>query len=268
MMINTPGLPSLLLSVLIANGWSPLQAQSNCALELSDRSTSPMAYRQRGDRCEGIYAQQVGALTLEVRSLVRGFGPFDPAKSPHLTLEWQAPPNLSGDVHLRAFSFKPRTYFRMDTILPSTRGLYRWPTDVLAGVGLGRDDLGVVAWIDPPASSGFGRVIYLPLKIIGNGLGDGTTEIQATIVPSNRLQELRVSISRLDEQGRESSSLRRDQELGYGYYPSNQRIDFPLDEATEPGFYRVKVAARPAAGSRDLAIEEFVVYSPQRSATK
>lgn len=261
----TPLLFLLVLALSAASGRA--QAQSNCDPSLPDHSTSTMAYRQRGDRCEGIYAQQVGTVTLEVRSLVRGFGPFDPAKSPHLTLEWQAPPNHSGDLHLRAFSFKPRTYFRMDTKLPSTRGLYRWPTDVLAGVGLGRDDLGVVAWIETPDSK-VADVIYLPLKIIGNGLGDGATEIQATIVPSNRLQDLRISISRVDESGREVESLRHDQELGYGYYPSNQRIDFSLDEAKAPGYYRVKVAARPAVASRDLALAEFVFYNPQRSGSK
>jgi hypothetical protein len=246
---------------------SATQAQSQCDPVLSERSTSTMAYRQRGDRCEGIYAQQVGALTLQVRSLVRGFGPFDPAKNPHLTLEWKAPPNVSGDVHIRAFSFRPRTYFRMDTAVPAPRGLYRWPTDVLAGVGLSREDLGIVAWIDTPGS-GFGDEVYLPLKIVGNELADGSTEIQATVVPSNRLEELRVTILRLDEKGREVGHLRHDQELGYGYYPSNQQIEFPLDEAKETGFYKVKVVARPAAESRDLAIEEFIFYLVQRSGSK
>jgi hypothetical protein len=237
----------------------PAAAASSCDPNLLDGSDSPLAYRQREGRCEGIYGQQVGAVTLDVRSLVAGFGSFDPARDTELPLAWTAPPGATQNVRLRVFSFKPRTYFRMDTAVPASRGSYLWPTDVLAQVGLGKESLGLVAWIDLPGPGGTSHSVYLPLRT-GAGAAAEADGYQVAFVPSVRLREVHVSVSRLDEHGGVAAVLRRNEELGYGYYPSNQPTVFATGRLGGAGFYRVEIGIIPMSG--DSLKEEIELYHP------
>lgn len=219
------------------------KAESFCDPSLPNDSESPMGYHMRGDRCEGIYDQQVSAVSVEIRSLVASFGPFDPARIEELDLAWTAPPGSTRDVELRAFSFKPRTYYRMDTKVPAARKIYRWPTDVLASVDLNRDDLGLVAWTRLPGS----RTVYLPLRA-----GQGTRAkdgYEVTLMPTKNLSEVRVTIARLDDQGKEVTKLRQNKELGYGYYPSDQPTIFTTGKLGPAGFYRISITATPKSGT-------------------
>ena len=55
------------------------KAPAYCDAELLLRAPkSPTRYQERGDRCEGIYAQQVSTVSLGLRSFVKGFGDFNP----------------------------------------------------------------------------------------------------------------------------------------------------------------------------------------------
>ena len=222
-------------------------AESFCDSSLPQDAESPMAYRMRGDRCEGIYAQQVSAVSVEVRSLIAGFGPFDPAQDRELALAWTAPPGSTRDVRLRVFSFKPRTYYRMDTELPVVRGVYHWPSDVLASVKLGRDELGLLAWIDLPGAGGSIRPVYLPLRV-GGGTAKAGAGYEISLLPTARLAEVRVTVSRLDAQGNTLATLRRDEELGYGYYAAGEPTVFSTGKLGPAGFYHVEITALPKSG--------------------
>lgn len=220
---------------------------SFCDPSLLNRSESPLFYRLRGDRCEGLYAQQVSALSIDVRSILESFGPFDAAKDPKLVLTWKAPPGIDQDVRIRAFSFKSRTYFRMDTAVAVAHGFYQWPTDVLAAVDLGHEDLGVLAWIELPGPGGISREVYLPLRIGTQGAA-AEAGYQVAFIPSQRLKEVRISVSRLDSRGEVTAVLRRDEELGYGYYPSGQRTVLSTGKLGAAGFYRLKITAMAGPG--------------------
>lgn len=235
----------------------PAGAQPFCDPSLVGRSDSPTAYREREGRCEGIYAQQVGTVSLGVRSLVESFGPFDPSRDTELVLAWTAPPGIERNVKLRAFSFRPRTYFRMDTAVLATRGEYRWPTNVLASERLIQDELGIVAWVELPGPGGSTREVYLPLRV---GRGGKIEEIghRISIVPSERLDKVHVSVSRLDAGGGVAATLKRDEELGFGYYPSGKPTDFSTGNLGAAGFYRIEVTATPKSGSP--VKESFEIY--------
>jgi len=236
----------------------PTGAESLCDPSLGDNSKSPMAYHMRGDRCEGIYAQQVSAISIEVRSLVAGFGPFDPAKDRELLLAWTAPAGSERDVRLRAFSFKPRIYYRMDTTVPPSRGEYRWPTDVLASVDLGRDDLGLIAWIDLPGPGSSTRPVYLPLRA-GVGAAKGDAGYEVSLIPAVRLSEVHLIVSRLDGKGNVAATL-HDKELGFGYYPAATPTVFSTGKLGPAGFYRLVVTAVPKSG---LSVEQDIeLYHP------
>src|SRR5262245_10915880 len=77
------------------------RADTVCDPELLHKSDSPNAYRERGDRCEGVYANPVGALTLEIRSLVAGkVGAIDLDEVRELTLAFRPPHGLEREVRL------------------------------------------------------------------------------------------------------------------------------------------------------------------------
>ncbi|HWM92183.1 MAG TPA: hypothetical protein VN493_15570 [Thermoanaerobaculia bacterium] len=247
----------LLGAILFMAG--PAGAESLCDPGLAQDTDSPLAYHMRDDRCEGIYAQQVSAISVEVRSLVAGFGPFDPAKDPDLVLAWTAPPGSTRDVRLRAFSFKPRTYYRMDTAVPAARNAYRWPADILASVKLGREDLGLVAWIDLPGPGGASRPVHLPLRA-GPVAAKAEDGYEVTLIPSVRLSEVRVTVSRLDAQGNAAATLRRNEELGYDYYPTAAPTVFSTGKLGPAGFYRLVITALPKSG---LSVEQDLeLYHP------
>lgn len=231
-------------------------AESSCDHELLERakgSKSAMAYRERGGRCEGFYAQQVGTVTLEVRSLTWGSIEVDPSSVPAIALGWTPPPRAKGGLRLRAFSFRPRTYYRMDASFPLVQRSFSWPTEILEEAA-DAGELGLVAWMDTPPPGAGGRV-YLPVRLGVGREGKAT----ASVVPSERLRELRVSVARLDIDSGKEQVLRDDQELDYGYYPSGQPVEFELGDL-KPGFYRVKAKALAADGKGSPVIEDFVVY--------
>ena len=247
-------LPSLFLLALSVPA---LGAESSCDSELLERakdSKSAMAYRDRGDRCEGIYAQQVGTVTLQVRSLTWGGVEVDPTAVPAIALGWTPPPQAKGSLRLRAFSFKPRTYYRMDAAFPLVQKSYSWPTEIIEQAAIRPRELGVVAWMETPPPGAGGRV-YLPVRLGVGREGKAT----ASVVPSERLRELRVSVSSLNIDTGKEQVLRADEELDYGYYPSGQPVEFELGDL-KPGFYRVKAKALAADGKGGPVIEDFVVY--------
>jgi len=93
---------------------------------LDTRQSDPLRYRQRGDRCEGVYAQDVsGSSDLLVASLVESFEAIDDASSLPLRVEWTPPDGQA--VRLRAYSIKPGLFYRMDTAKPIAASSYSWP---------------------------------------------------------------------------------------------------------------------------------------------
>lgn len=247
----------VLAVLLAALSPGPLAAATPCDPSLvqntENRAGSAVRYQLRGDRCEGIYAQQVGTVTLELRSFVASFGPLDLNKG--TLLSWEVPPGSPGAVRVRAFSLKPMEYYRMDTSVPAGRGSYLWPGDVLEGLKLTADDLGVIAWVELPGPSGRNREVYLPLR--GKSAPDG---YQVTIFPSASLKKVHVTVSRLDNSGNLIEKIRRDEELGYGYYPSNEPTAFPLGKLGAAGFYQVEIKALDKRGTS--AEQHFDFYHP------
>jgi hypothetical protein len=247
---------ALAMSILLAG---PARAENLCDPGIKEETKSPLSYQMRGDRCEGIYAQQVSSISLEFRSLVAGFA-FDPATDAELALAWTPPPGVSGNVRLRAFSFKPLTYYRMDTAVPAARGAYRWRTDILASQKLSRNDLGLIAWIDIPGPGGATRAIHLPLRAGSAAAKPADAGYEISLVPSVRLKEVRLTVSRLDAEGKVVETLRRDEELGIGYYPSNTPTVFSTGRLGPAGFYRIETTAIPKSGLS--TVRDIALYHP------
>jgi hypothetical protein len=235
----------------------PASSESFCdpGLESKPGATT---YRMRGDRCEGIFAQQVSSPHIEIRSLVSVFDPFDPAKDSELVLAWKTPPGDPNSVQLRAFSFKAATYYRMDTKVASPGGTYHWPADLLGSLGLGREDLGLLAWTELPGPDGAKRKVYLPLRV-GTGSPKGEAGYTVKFLPSTRLSEVSVKVSRLDGQGK-ASAVVRDDKLIDEYFPTGEPTAFSTGKLGPAGFYRVTITAIPK--TRLSIIQDFDLYHP------
>ena len=237
----------------------PPEAPPYCDAELLRVPKSPTSYQFRGDRCEGIYAQQVSTVSVDLRSFVKGFGAFDPETQTSLDLVWKPPAGVVQNARLRAFSLKSRVYFRMDTAQPAAQGSYRWPTGILAGEQLGHDDLGILAWIEMPGPAGKAREVYLPLRA---GTPQTLEGYEVTLVPSKKLKTVLLSVIQIDEKGQDVKKLVTDRDVGgeFAFYPSNEPTVISTGKIGAPGYYRLLIKATAASG--DAVVKEIDFYHP------
>ncbi|HEY2293843.1 MAG TPA: hypothetical protein VGM86_24325 [Thermoanaerobaculia bacterium] len=248
---------AIVLLVLLGCPSRPARAESFCDPALAENTNGALTYKMREDRCEGIFAQQVSSPHLEIRSLVGTLQPFDPEKDREVVLAWTAPPGSNRYVQLRAFSFKQLVYYRMDTKVASGHSTYLWPTDVLDSVGLGQADLGLLAWTELTEPGGTKREVYLPLRI-GTGSPKAEAGYTVAFVPSTKLSEVRVKVSRLAGQG--DPTVLRDEKLVEEYYPNGEPTTFPTGKLGPVGFYRVTITALTKSGSS--IVQDFDLYHP------
>lgn len=233
------------------------EAPPYCDAELLHAPKSSTSYQVRGDRCEGIYAQQVSTVSVDLRSFVKGFGKFNPETQSSLELTWKPPAGIVQDARLRAFSLKSRIYYRMDTAQPAVKGSYLWPTQILSGEKLGSDDLGILAWIEVPGPSGKARQVYLPLRAGTSQTLDG---YEVTLVPSKKLKKMFLTVIQTDEKGNSHKKLLADKDVGgeFAFYPSNEPTVISTGKLGAPGYYRLQIKAVAAAG--DAVTKEIDFY--------
>ncbi len=246
------------LAVLAAPA-SQQKAPAYCDGELLLRAPkSPTSYQVRGDRCEGIYAQQVSTVSLGLRSFVKGFGEFNPETQKTLELTWKAPAGIVQDARLRAFSLKSRIYYRMDTAKPAVQGSYVWPTDILAGEKLGNADLGILAWIEMPSPEGKPREVFFPLRAGGGESLDG---YEVTFVPSKKLKKVLLTVTQIDEKGnkvRDTCITNKDVGGEFPHYPKDEPTVLATGKIGAPGYYRFRIAATAASG--EAVVKEIDFY--------
>jgi hypothetical protein len=241
---------------------APPEALPYCDAELlhePKKPKSPTSYQIRGDRCEGIYANQVSTVSVDLRSFVKGFGKFNPEKQDSLEMTWKAPDGIVQNARLRAFSLRSRTYYRMDTAQPASNGSYRWPTEILAGEKLGNEDLGILAWIEMPGPSGKARQVYLPLRAGTSQTLDG---YEVTLVPSKKLKKVLLSVIQIDEKGNDVKKLVSDKDVGgeLAFYLSNEPTMILTEKIGPRGYYRLQIKATAASG--EAVTKEIDFYHP------
>ncbi len=133
---------------------------------------STIQYKDRGNRCEGFYSADVGAMSIQLVSLTEGIISYELTNGVRLQL---SAPGQVGSVHVRALAKPLRTYYRMDATLQGGTVL-NWPVnDVLLPGGLSADRIGVQAW-----KTDGGDTIYVPVRVTvassaGAPIGPATT---------------------------------------------------------------------------------------------
>jgi hypothetical protein len=117
-------------------------ALSQCDLTLSPSENTKIAYKTRGNRCEGAYAAKVGAPTLDVVGFTVGKFSYKLEKDEIITIE-----NMSGgNIFIRASAIPLHTYYRMDAALQKDKALTWEIKDVLLSLNIPSNLLGVYAW--------------------------------------------------------------------------------------------------------------------------
>ncbi len=247
------GLGAVALSIT-----SSVSAQSHCDPSLAPSSNHPFGYVDRGDRCEGVYIQLVGSTTLKLLSFTAAFDVLDLRAAQPLVIEWPAPPGAS-EVELRALSLRRRLFYRMDTSVRAGSTRYRWPTDILAAVNLGRADIGLVGWTRL-AIGGAEQEVLLPLAASQRNPQTPTGPYTLLVQPAAELDELFLTVTRLAADGSVERTVQPARELGYGYYPVESTIEIPIDAPAARGMYAVQLGARLRGGGASTL--RFVFHAP------
>lgn len=241
-------------SLLVRTPVAAAQADSHCDPSLPVSIANPLGYRLRGDRCEGVFVQEVSATQLAVVSFGRLALEVSPDVDDALTLEWGP---ASGEVRLRAYALKPRTYYRMDAHRPAGSRSYRWPTDVVAALDLAAEDIGVVALTTAVVGSRM-RDVHMPV-LAGRPAGQPNT-YDLLLMPGAELREVFVAVSAVGADGAPEPT--RPMPLNYGYYPAGRSIRVPVGPLAAPGIYFVEIGATLRAGGA-VSHELWFVHPPE-----
>jgi len=242
-------------------------ASSNCDPGLQPAGGSEVGYAVRGDRCEGLYIQEVSGGALEIVSLTEDFKAYKFAKAKPLLLEWTA----LGDapVQVRASSLKRKLYYRMDTLRSQKPPAYTWPPDILSRLELGRDEIGLLAWTEQPVAAGK-RKILLPLRVTPQESPahpqQALESYKIVLMSSVELQEVYVTLCPLDSNGKRGKPIRKSRKLDIGWYPAQNPIEFriPYSELSggPDGLYSLSVGAELKNGDPRIA-PELCFFHPQ-----
>jgi hypothetical protein len=233
------------LAVLLPFAATP---QNPCDPQLIQSPSNPYGYRLRGDRCEGLYVQEVGGAPLTIASWTESFENYDLTSSKPLLIEWETP--ASERVHLRAQALRRRLYFRMDAIRAPDTKSFSWNSDLLAAIGIARPELGLIGSIRRSVS-GTEQDIYLPLRITQKHGQPASGAYQLIVIPGVELKELFITIAAVGGEGR--TVLKSGEPLGYGYYPAERPVEIPVSGLPKPGIYRLEIGATLRSGGASTA---------------
>jgi hypothetical protein len=227
---------------------------TKCDPSLTVLATNPQKYTLRGDRCEGLYADEVAA-TLKVVSFTAWFEDFDPA-TPALVLAWTSP--QPAIIHVRADALTRRVYYRMDTVQAAGTDSYRWPTSMLTTLHLRQVNLGVRAWTDTRIG-GTTQALHLPLRIGTRGVSDEPGQYRMLLLPERRLTEVYLNLAPVRADGSIGPFVVAGKPLGYGQYPAQRPVLIPVSPPV-PGLYLAEIGADLAGGG--VATVQFYFYHP------
>ena len=246
-----------LFCFLSGNLCTSLFAQSSCDPALPGIKAGGLGYRDRGDRCEGLYINPVSNTTLFVASFTEQFENFDNTGNTVL-IEWDQPP-ANKEIQLRAQGVKPRLYYRMDAASSGTNSFFAWPAGVLTSLNIKRNDIGVTGKIKLPVGK-TERFVYLPLRIRKQGESKRTGSYKLILLPGVQLTEIYISLAPVGQNGNPEKFIRTDEALGYGYYPAERAVEIPFTAPKNTGIYYVKLGAKIKSGGTKAI--EFWFYNP------
>jgi len=204
----------------------------------------PLGYRSFGDRCEGLYAQSVGAATMRVVSFTAGAARFQTEEPKPISIAW--PKVKDGPIRLRAKSLKSNLYYQMDTLQSQTASPFTWPTDVVRRLSIAARDLGLVGWVEVPIG-GETETVYLPLTVHQGGEGKAAQDYRLMIAPGEPLKTVSWSIYRFDETDRRYHEVAPQRPQQRTVHRSSRSVPIPIRDLPRKGIYYIEIIGELAA---------------------
>lgn len=113
-----------------------------CDITLKPSDNLKVAYKTRGNRCEGAYAAKVGAPSLDLVGFTIGPFSFKLEKSEIISIE----NSFGSNIFIRASALPLNTYYRMDAYLEKDKTLIWGVKDVLLDLNIPSSSLAVCGW--------------------------------------------------------------------------------------------------------------------------
>ncbi|MCB1153395.1 hypothetical protein KDL45_07075, partial [bacterium] len=262
-------------------GFSPATAQAAGLCDPSIRQVGAdshaqigdaPAYRELGDRCEGVYAPKASTRVLSFASLTRDVADFavdksNPDASPQLQLSWPTPDAAHSDIHVQAQETVRRGAYRyrMDTRLSGVTSAFDWQTNILASSGVDRHMLGLTAW----TTTDDRQRVYLPVSAKAQAADPAPKSdgYHVVIVPTKAVQKLYVSAAPLDAEGKLGAEIISNDRrvVRERRSPAGKGIAFtvPITDRMPEGRYVVTVSADLLGGGQDT--RELTFYHRPQS---
>ncbi|MEJ7830950.1 MAG: hypothetical protein WKF91_22280 [Segetibacter sp.] len=247
----------LVFYILGAGFIGRLRSQGICDPSLPRIKDGSIGYRDRGDRCEGLYINPVSSTTLFVASFTKHFENYDLNAGNALLIEWDKPRGKK-EIHLRAQSIKQRLYYRMDSYRSGGNTFYAWPSGLLASLKISRKDIGVVGRTKLLVGQ-TERDVYLPLRIRKQDEPKPTGTYKLILMPGVQLTEIYITLASVGRDGSPEKFLRTEQSLGYGFYPADRAVEIKIETPKDKGIYYLKVGAQIRSGGTKAL--EFWFYN-------
>lgn len=151
-----------------------------CDIRLRPADNPSTAYRARGERCEGAYVANVGGPSLEIAGFT--IGVFSYKLEANEVIQIKNPTNST--IFIRSSALPLSTYYRMDATIAPGKTL-RWEVnEVLNGLQIQSNYLGVYGW-----SGTEGEKTYLPVKPVSSGTNGSDRSLYLIIRTRVKAQE-------------------------------------------------------------------------------
>jgi hypothetical protein len=123
--------------------------ETYCLSSVRPAVNAEFPYGERGDRCEGAYAEPTHGGSLHLVSLTTAAGQSGSTTAPTVAVSWRSAA-AQLPVQLTAVSLRWRAYYRMDTRQPPNVHRFQWATDYMRALRLAEDDIGFLAVTSRP----------------------------------------------------------------------------------------------------------------------
>ncbi|WP_375771397.1 hypothetical protein NR798_10990 [Archangium gephyra] len=232
---------------------------NNCDKSLETDTNNSFAYRQRGDRCEGLFTKTKSISSLTPRSLTTTVEDYRQTET--VFLRWPSIPATT--VHLRASRLKSRIYYRMDTHQPGQNSFYKWDTEIIRSE-VPLTEFGVFAFFNKPAGEDEELMVLVPVSLAAtNKASDKVDQYVVGLLPDTSIAEVYISLGTVNADNKISTVL-SNQKLDVDPAPPDQplSISIPVSWLPTPAIYWVKLSAISKL-KKPLSAEFYFLHAPQ-----
>lgn len=203
----------VILFVFLSLCVSSAIAGSQCKADIKPAAVDELAYKDRGDRCEGLFVQKVSATGLRIAAFHKNAVEFD-ANALALNVSTG---NHSGNKEMSVTSLRPNQYYRMDASF--SQGDFSLPLELLRHPAIDMKPHEIAAVICLKDCQG-----AVPTLMSASFGDEDKANPYVALVANLEIFELRVTIR--DEA---TGSVLHDKEmLGSRTWPAGRPATFPL----------------------------------------